>query len=201
MLVQSAGLDVLVHMYQNHSMTAAPRLASTVSTALGALAAPAPPAPPPAPAGAERIHVRRTGRLSVPLLPARAFPLFTPLGERRWAPGWDPLFHFPADGEARAGALFSTRGEDGRETLWVIVDWRPERRRVRYARVTPGLRAGTVEVACAPGPDRTTVATVTYDLAALSPEGDADLATRTESWYAGFLAEWEQQIAAALRGE
>jgi hypothetical protein len=139
--------------------------------------------------------------VSVAAPPDRAFPLFTPLGERLWAPGWEPHPHSPADGEARAGAVFSTQGEDGRGTLWVIVDWEPERYLVRYARVTPGLRAGTVEVACAPGPDDSTVATVTYDLTALGPAGDAALATWTESWYAEYLAEWQRQIAAALRNQ
>jgi hypothetical protein len=55
-----------------------------------------------------------------------------------------------------------------------------------------------VEVVCSPGARATTVATVTYELTALSPEGDADLATWTGSWFAGYLAEWEAQIAAAL---
>lgn len=161
-------------------------------TAISATLAAAPAAP------AAPVHVVRTGRLPVSAPPAQAFDLFTPLGEKRWAPGWEPRFHHPADGSAQDGTTFTTRDETGRETIWRILDWDPDGHRVRYSRVTPGLKAGTVEVALAPAPGDATLATVTYDLVALSPEGAADLATWTESWYAGFLAEWERQIAAAL---
>ena len=146
-------------------------------------------------------HIHRTGTVAIPLTPDLAFPLFTPLGERRWAPGWEPRFHSPADGEAGEGAVFSTTAKGHGETLWIIVDWQPERHRARYARVTPGLIAGTVEVTCAPGPHATTVATVTYDLVGLSPEGDRHLSGWTESWYAAYLKGWEEQISAALRAD
>ena len=76
----------------------------------------------------------------------------------------------------------------GGATVWVAVG------DLRYARVTPGVRAGTVEVRCAPDGDGTR-AEVTYDLTALGP--DADLA----GFRAGFpamLAAWEAAIAAAL---
>jgi hypothetical protein len=175
-------------MYHNQPMTNPALLLTTISAALAT--APAAAAPP--------VHVQRTGRVAVATSAELAFDLFTPLGERRWAPGWEPRFHHPADGAPRVGATFTTRGEDGRETIWMILDWVPAARRVRYARVTPGLKTGTVEVALAPAPGGSTVATVTYDLVALSPEGAADLATWTESWYAGYLREWEEQIAAAL---
>lgn len=166
-----------------------PTLVDTATSATLA-AAPAPAAAP--------VHVVRTGRVAVPAPPAQAFDLFTPLGERRWAPGWEPRFHHPADGRPEHGTTFTTRDETGRETIWRILDWDPRGHRVRYSRVTPGLKAGTVDVALSAAHDDTTVAYVTYDLVALSPEGAADLETWTEPWYAGFLAEWERQIAAAL---
>jgi len=169
-------------------MTNSALLVTTISASLAA--APA--------AAASPVHVLRTGRVAVATSPELAFDLFTPLGERRWAPGWEPRFLYPADGGPRVGATFTTRAEDGRETIWMILDWVPAEHRVRYARVTPGLKTGTVEVVCTPGARTTTVATATYELTALSPEGDADLATWTAGWFAGYLQEWETQIAAAL---
>jgi hypothetical protein len=73
-------------------------------------------------------------------------------------------------------------------TVWVALG------ELRYARVTPGVQAGTVAVRLAPEGDGTR-AEVTYDLTALS--GDADLA----GFAAGFdamLAAWERAIAATL---
>jgi hypothetical protein len=146
----------------------------------------------------DRLHLRRTGEVAVPLPVERAFPLFTAEGERFWVPGWNPVAHWPADGSPAAGAVFSTAGDDGSVTHWVVVDWEPERHRVRYARVTPGLRAGTVEVECRAAGASSAIARVTYDLVSLSAEGDDDLAGWTEEWYRGFLAGWEREIAAAL---
>ena len=167
----------MVHKYQDNKMTSA---------------LPMPTASP------RSRHLVRSGQVAVPVPLDHALELFTPLGERCWVPGWDPSFHYPADGAARAGAVFSTRGEDGRETLWVIVDWQPEHHRIRYSRVTPGRRAGTVEVVCAAGRTGASVAFVTYELTALSEEGEAELAAWTADWYAGYLREWEGAIAASL---
>ena len=118
--------------------------------------------------------------LRVPLPPERALHLFTPVGERAWAPGWDPVFPAGEAGDGGApGTVFLTGG-----STWVVVDREPDR--VRYARVLPGVRAGTVEVRLRPdGPD--TLADVTYETTALS---DAPFDPE--------LAHWEQEIRAAL---
>lgn len=121
-----------------------------------------------------------TGRLHVALPPAQAAALFTPEGERAWAHGWAP--EYPAGGGT---PVFVTHAG---ATVWV------ELGELRYARVTPGVEAGTVAVRLAPDGDGTR-AEVTYDLTALS--ADADLA----GFAAGFdamLAAWERDIAAAL---
>ncbi|MEU8121168.1 hypothetical protein AB0C21_20865 [Spirillospora sp. NPDC049024] len=46
------------------------------------------------------VRHRLTGRITVPLPPAEAFPLFTARGERRWVPGWEGAaqLHRFADG-------------------------------------------------------------------------------------------------------
>jgi hypothetical protein len=169
-------------------MTNSARLASTLSTAAALLAAPTLAGDGP------RLHLRRTGTVTVPAALDRAFELFTPLGEKLWVAGWDPVFHHPADGAPRAGGVFTTAPGHGAETIWMVLDWLPEEHRVRYARVTPGSRTGTVEVSCAAADDGTTRVTVTYELTALTSEGDAELATWTEAWYADYLAGWQRQI-------
>lgn len=150
---------------------------------------------------ADRLRVRRSGTVAVPLDPDPAFQLFTPLGERRWVRGWEPQFHSPGEDNGGRGVVFSTAADGHRETLWVIVDWEPERRHVRYARVTPGVSAGTVEVTCTAGPESTAVATVTYDLVALGPAGKVELTGWTESWYASHLRSWEEEILRTLRAD
>lgn len=115
---------------------------------------------------------------------------FTPEGERAWAPGWDP--HYPdgppgGDG-AQPGVVFTTR-HGAAETIWVVLE--RDGARVRYARVTPAVWAGTVEVRVRDGQ-----AEVTYELTALSDDG----AERLEHFAARYEHEiggWEAAIAAA----
>jgi hypothetical protein len=78
------------------------------------------------------------------------------------------------------------------QTVWVIADRAPDA--MRYARVTPGVHAGTVEVRCEPA-GSTTRAHVTYDLTAL---GDDEALDRFAAGFPAMLAEWERLIAAAL---
>ena len=122
------------------------------------------------------------GTISVLLPPDRAADLFTPEGERAWAPGWDPQY---------ASDTVFTTDHDGTHTIWVTLDAGPRTR--RYARVTPGVRAGTVEVRCEPDGEHTR-AHVTYELAALGPQARLDTFA---AHYPEMLAEWERRIADA----
>jgi len=136
------------------------------------------------------MHCRLTGTLDVARPPAEAFRLFTPRGEADWVTGWRP--HFPADppDDTEPGTVFETDA-DGDETIWVVVD-RELARRISYARVTPGSRAGTVTVELEPTASGSRV-TVGYDLTALSDAGRAALGEFAEG-YADFLRSWETAI-------
>ena len=139
-------------------------------------------------------RVALRGLVPVELPPERAVYLFTPVGERLWAPGWEPSFPAGEAGDGSdAGTVFVTDAGGG-TTLWVVVE-RGEGR-VRYARVAPGVSAGTVAVRVRPA-GKGSEAEVAYDLTALSEEGDAALA-ELEAGYDAFLAEWRTRIAAAV---
>jgi hypothetical protein len=115
--------------------------------------------------------MNHTATIKVPLPPDQAIRLFTPEGERAWVPGWDPHHH--------SDTVFTTH-----ETIWVVLET-GDAHTVRYARVTPGRHAGTVEVRCRD--DGT--ATVTYELTALAPGALDD--------FDPGLAHWERMIAEA----
>jgi hypothetical protein len=121
--------------------------------------------------------MKYTGSITVPLPPKQALTLFTPEGERAWVPGWDP--------QHLSDTVFTTD-----HATWVVLDAPPGA--VRYARVTPGHHAGTVEVHCRPA-GNTTEATVTYDLTPLAP-GALD---QFAAGYDAMLADWEKRIADA----
>ena len=125
-------------------------------------------------------HIVCSGTVRVALPPERARHYFTPEGERAWAPSWDP--DYPGDHDG----VFTTH--DG-ATIWLDLG------ELRYARVTPGVQAGTVAVDLAPDGAGGTRAAVTYDLTALGP--DAGLASFGADFDA-MMAAWEEHIAAAL---
>ena len=132
------------------------------------------------------------GSFHLALAPDRAFELFTPEGERRWVPGWDPLML----GELGPGTIFLT-DHDGEQTIWTILEADRGAGRLFYSRVSPGRRAGTVRVTLAPDGDGTSV-TVAYDLTALGPDGEAAVASMAEMGFVAMLRRWEEMIGAAL---
>lgn len=130
--------------------------------------------------------------LRVDLTPDRAIHLFTPVGERRWAEGWDP--HFP-DGEhgdgGAVGTVFVT-GAHGRTTHWVVAERTEDS--IRYARITPGHLAGLVDVQLRPGDGGGTIVTVAYRLSALTPDADPEFRQFADGFEA-FIDGWEQAVA------
>jgi len=140
-------------------------------------------------------HVRLSGTVEVALPLEEAFSLFTPSGERKWAPGWNPRFPSSTADETEPGTVFQT-SHGGRESVWIVVRCEPGRS-IEYATATPGQRCGLVAVACQVSGEATT-ATISYDLTALSGEADAELDAFAAD-YPSFLGHWERSIAEAVR--
>ena len=138
----------------------------------------------------EHVHVLRTGTLHVEAPPDRAFMLFTAPGEELWVDGWDPTL-LSGDG-LEEGTVFLT--DVGEPTVWIVVDFDRSARHARYARVAPGTRAGTVDVKVAGDGNGESVVTVTYELTALSEQGDRMLNAFDEGAYADMMTTWEQMI-------
>ena len=124
----------------------------------------------------------RSGQVSAP---ATGLAPFTPEGERSWLGAkWEPVY--PSGRRTlEPGLVFLAAG-----ATWVVTD--VERDRVRYVRVTPGERAGMVEVRRR---DARSVI-VTYDLTALSPDAEAELQTFADE-FETMLSEWDRALAAA----
>jgi hypothetical protein len=137
---------------------------------------------------------RETATIAVALPADEAMSLFTARGERRWVDGWNPEFPAGEPDDEEEGTIFVTTAS-GLPTYWVVAARGTGR--VLYARVTPELHAGTVEV-CERGSDTSrTQIDVTYDLSALTPEG----ATELERFASGYQAEirgWQDAIESAL---
>jgi hypothetical protein len=139
-----------------------------------------------------RLSVRHTGTLRVDAPPQHAFQLFTAPGERLWVDGWEPLVLRGGDGRGK-GSVFVTEAH-GDKAYWIVVDYDEDALHARYARVAPGTRAGTVEVFARDDGEGATEVEVTYELTALSDEGNEQLAAFDAEAYAQMLADWERMI-------
>jgi hypothetical protein len=149
----------------------------------------------PAPISPVGRSIQMTGTIELPLPPHEAFPLFTPRGEERWVEGWHPYFPAPVADDTAPGTVFETHAAPSPAT-WIVLDRDPGRR-MRYARVTPGDKAGTVTVELAETPTGGTEVTVTYDMTPLS-EAAADALGSFAASYPEYLASWKTAITASL---
>jgi len=126
---------------------------------------------------------------------ATAIEWFTALGERDWAPGWEPEL---LSGHEARGSVFATTATDGTRTHWIVAAFDRRAGHASYARLAHGSHMGLVDVHCrALGPARTEVS-VTYTLTPLSQAGERLVAEMLEpSRYRAFIDGWKSAIDAA----
>lgn len=126
---------------------------------------------------------------------ARVFPLFTALGERAWAPGWEPEL---VSGREERGSVFRT-AHGGQETTWIVVDYRPAEGRVSYARLAKDSNIGLVDVRCTAAAAGGTEVSVRYTLTGLNGRGQAFVSGFLDPpQYERMIEEWRAAISAAL---
>ena len=124
------------------------------------------------------------------------FPLFTPEGERLWAPGWD-YENVMGGTDLHEGYVFLTRSHDhaAAEAVWIVKRHDPARHHVEYYKVEPGEKVGTVSVTCTQrGAERTAVQ-VSYAYVALSERGERFVEGFTRDAYEAFIDEWRRLLS------
>lgn len=139
----------------------------------------------------KRTNATHRIRLAAPAV--QCHRLFTPAGEELWVDGWKPHYLVPDTGETAQGMVFTT-GADDDYTIWTLVDFDTTSYWSRYARVTPALRTGTVDVRCHPVDANTTDVDVSYVLTALSEKGLASLSAFEGAAFAQMIEAWKQSI-------
>lgn len=103
-------------------------------------------------------------------------------------------------GATERGSVFRTTGHhDGRETVWIVADYQPERYQVAYARLAQDSNIGLVDVACRSSSSGARV-TVRYTLTGLSKEGD-DFVREflADAHYTRFIEEWRVALSDVLK--
>jgi hypothetical protein len=144
------------------------------------------------------LHAERSFTVHLDAAPGAAFPLFGPIGEREWAPGWDPRMIFPADGSSPArGSVFTTSDEDGEE-IWVVTGYDAQSGFISYVAVLPGHVVTEIEVRVGKQGENKSIAEVTHRRTALAAAGNHFVSALSEN-AARHAAHWEHAINEALR--
>ena len=129
---------------------------------------------------------------------ADATPLFGPMQEAEWAPGWAPHFLHPPEGAQREGVVFTTITDKGRERLWTLTAYDIKEGRVEYVIVTPGFTANEVKIRVVAEGDRQCRATITYRHSAVAPEGNEEVNKLDAHWADQQRIHWETAMNARL---
>lgn len=140
-----------------------------------------------------------SGAFTLPMAPEAAFPLFSPVGEKRWVPGWDPELVHPPGVEWERGLIFRTREERG-EAIWVVTALDRQRHDVEYHRVEAGRYVARVHVRCTAAAAGGTDVQVTYTFVGLSDVGNADIAAMSREAYVEKMQRWQGWITKAIAG-
>lgn len=139
------------------------------------------------------MHVSHKGSFEIDYPPGKALRLFTAEGERHWIPGWEPEI-LRGDGYHRNDVFISV-GPGGRST-YVVIEYDDKNYHALYARVTPNITAGTVEITIAPHA-RGSLVEVDYNFASLSDEGVESLSKLTDKAFAQQMLSWKNGIESA----
>jgi hypothetical protein len=144
------------------------------------------------------MNLRRSasGHFELPIRAADAIDLFTPEGERRWVPGWNPTYP-TGDVSESPGTVFTT-SHGTIDTVWLIEEINRTQHTSAYARITPGHHAGTVRVHCDDQPGDRCVVTVVYDMTALSPSHPEALDSYDEDSFTAMMNESATGVTDAL---
>jgi len=126
---------------------------------------------------------------------ASVFPLFSPEGEKLWAPGWD-YTRLLGSKDLQRDDVFLTDSHDHKSTqaIWIVADYDPVKHYVSYYKVEPGEKVGKVVVECFEQTDKSTLVKVTYKYIGLSDSGNQFVSSFTKEAYREFIGEWRSLL-------
>jgi len=128
--------------------------------------------------------------------PEKVFPLFGPIEEAKWAPGWAPNVVFSTNAGIEEHMVFTTKGHHQQEAdyTWIVSKFDPETMSVEYT-VFAAERMWWISVQCAETTEKNqTKAEIRYTFIGLTERGNMMNRHIMSSMFAHDLKDWEEQI-------
>jgi len=140
-----------------------------------------------------------TQEFTVNAPPDEVFPLFGPIREKQWAPGWNPrILHSKSEWGDSVGTVFTSQHDDNAmETLWHLNRWDAAAHEVEYLYVMVGLWLVVIRIKCSAEAETNTRVTVGYTFTALSGLAEHALQGHLER-HIGYVREWKEMINSYL---
>ena len=125
---------------------------------------------------------RRSMQLDLHAPAREAFPLFGPVREGEWVPGWEPRFVAPSSpAQGPDGAVFTTQGHGG-DNIWVMTAYDSIEHHVAYVMLKPDRFIAEIDIRVASAGTRSCKADVVYRYTALSEEGNRFIEHWVQHW-------------------
>lgn len=126
---------------------------------------------------------------------ATVFPLFTPEGEKLWAPGWT-YTNLMGAAELKPDDVFLTDTHDHKSTqaIWIVLDYDTGKHYVSYYKIEPEQKVGKITVQCFEQSPSVTLVRVTYQYIGLSEFGNQFVAGFTKEAFAEFIDAWRSLL-------
>jgi hypothetical protein len=140
-------------------------------------------------------QISRTARIILNDRIEKVFPLFSPLGEKKWVNGWSPDFLFPINGDFKENLVFKTESSNTAEEEynWITSYLSKEEYLVVYTVFTEN-RVWTIKVQCIKTNLEKTEAQIIYTFTGLNKIGDEINRDSLEKMYSKDLKDWEHAI-------
>jgi hypothetical protein len=138
---------------------------------------------------------KQSAGFDIPQPVEEVFPLFSPEGEKRWAPNWD-YENIMGTTELSEDYVFLTRSHDhaSADAIWLVKRYVPSAWFIQFYRVEPEDKVGLVTVQCSKITDRTTHVEVTYQYIPLSEKGRKFIDGFTVETFEKFIGEWKDLL-------
>lgn len=146
--------------------------------------------------GARR-HVERSFTITLSAPPAVAFQAFGPSAEKRWSPGFNPVFAYPNPPKETDGAVFTLQRRTTQ--IWLLQTWDVRHYIVHYVAVDPGEKTTDILIRLMPWGVHKSRATISYTWTSLTSSGDAEVAHVAKS-FVSEAPHWESTINDYLAG-
>lgn len=141
-------------------------------------------------------RISRTSVITLNAPLAKVFPLFGPIKEKEWAPGWEPKVLYSTTDLVEEHMVFKTRSQHEQDTdfIWTVSQYHPDQTFIEYTVFAPE-RLWWITIQCREGKSReTTEAEITYTYTGLTEKGSAINQRALETMFRRDLKDWEEEI-------